>query len=375
MKIHFPLTRRGIVLVGISVMLVFGGFLLGDVWLVLLGLCGGVLVIAAFFLAWVNLRSMEVAAYCPRVVRAGGIFEFEVSLRNRRRWWDGFLIDVVVSLPGKEDLIFMAPWTAAESVSTLTQSVVLPVRALKKKHPVSLSSSFPLGLFRMSRELCLDLEITVTPRRIHPLELSRDGSLHDTQPRGGVTVGQSFGEPRGVRPWQAGDAARRIHWPASIRAMARGHDLRVREYDPPGFHPERSHLVFHSYASGGEMLLADRFERAISLLVGALVTLQANGITCQLTADFNDWVEVECSSRLQLAECLGHLAGVRRCSGTEAHDLENALSAVPSDEALMILSDMPPESWSHLLVDHPHTLVVDVRQIRYQGCVFYGATT
>ncbi len=32
----------------------------------------------------------------------------------------------------------------------------------------------------------------------------------------------------------------------------------------------------------------------------------------------------------------------------------------------MILSDMIPDSWQHLLCKHPQTLVIDIRQVFYQ---------
>ncbi len=366
MKNSLPMSRHGAALAGGAFALLAAGLLLGDGWLMLLGLCGCVLLGLAWLLAWLSLRSMDVSLHLPKRVGAGKAFNFELTLHNHRSWLDAFHTEVVVLRPGKTSFSAMAAWTAAGAASRIVQSISLPGRGHVDLHPVKLSTNFPLGLFQVKRSLSIRHAITVTPRPIHPVELNSDGSLHDAQPRGGVTVGQSFGEPRGIRPWQAGDSARRIHWPASARAMARGHSLRVREYDPPGFHPDHCHLVFHSYASGGEMLREDRFERAISLLAGALISLRGNGIPCVFTADFNDWQDVSCASRSQLVECLSQLARVQRNRGTEAHDLEQVLRAVSPDHALMVISDMPPDSWRHLLGGHPHTLIIDIRQIRYR---------
>jgi len=375
MNRFLPLNRRGGVLLWVSVLLLVWGLLAGDVGLVLLGGAGGGLLLVAFGMCAVNLRAMEVRAHWPSLIRAGKVFDLELSLYNHRKWWDSFAVEMVVFLPGNVEISLVATRVGAGTVSSLARSVVLPSRAKLNSHKILLRSSFPLGLFKVEQECFLNQEMTVTPRSIRPLELQSDGSLHDTQPRGGVTVGASLGEPRGVRPWQAGDAARRIHWPASIRSMARGHDLRVREYDPPGFHPDRCHLVFHSYSSGGEMLLADQFERAISLLTGSLTTLSSNGIPCRLTADFHAWQEMECASRFQLGRCLSLLAGVTRSTSTEMHDLENVFSTVSPDELLIVVSDMPPESWSFLLASHPRAMVVDIRQIRYQVRALYGGKT
>jgi len=361
-----PMSRHGAALAGGVLALLGAGVLVGDGLLILLGGCGFVLFGFSYGLGWMSLRSLDVSLHLPKRVSAGRAFNLEVTLSNHRIWLDAFHVEVKVLFPGKTSFCAMAAWTAAGSASRIEQLFSMPGRCDVGVHPVEISTTFPLGLFRVKRVFNLRHAITVTPRPISPMELTSDGALHDTQPRGGVTAGLSVGEPRGVRPWQAGDSARRIHWPASARAMARGHGLRVREYDPPGFHPDHCHLVFHSYASGGEMLREDRFERAISLLAGSMIHLQGNGIPCVITADFNDWEDVLCSSRYQLMECLSQLARVQRNRGTEAHDLEKTLQLVSPDHALVVMSDMAPDSWIHLLAKHPHTLIIDIRQIRYR---------
>ena len=373
-KNRLPISRYGAALVGGAFALMVAGFIAADGLLLLLGFCGFLLLGLACLLAYMSLRALEVAVHMPKQVRAGKSFDLELTLLNRRVWLDAFNTDVIVIFSESTSYAAVSPWTAAGTGSRILESFVIPRRSYGDVLGIRLCTSFPLGLFQMSRSWTMRHSHTVTPRPIHPKELSSDGSLHDSQPRGGVTTGQSFGEPRGIRPWQAGDSARRIHWPASARSLARGHDLRVREYDPPGFHPDHCHLVFHSYATGGEMLREDRFERAISLLTGSLMTLQANGIPSVLTADFNDWQDVPCRTRAQLVECLYQLARVQRCRGTEAHDLERCLRSVSSDHALMIISDMTPDSWSHLLVKHPHTLIIDIRQIRYRHKTLHAAT-
>ncbi|WP_227021468.1 DUF58 domain-containing protein [Oceaniferula marina] len=358
--------QRGAAALGVVVVMVIAGAVLGDGWVMLLGACGLLFFLLAGVMAWFNLSKLDCRIRTPKRVSAGESFDMELWLQNGRRVMDAFQVEVRLRLPGETKLAVVAPWTAAGSCSYRQQGHVLPRRAFAEQHSVDFLSSFPLGLFRVRRETVVRFEVTVTPRAITPVELNRDGSMFDAQPRGGVTAGQTFGEPRGIRPWQPGDSARRIHWPASARAMARGHDLRVREFDPPGFHPDHCHLVYHSYASGGEMLREDRFERSISLLCGALQLMQANGIPVVLTADFNDWQPVMVDSRAKMVEELMSLAKVERSRGTEAHDLERALQAVAQDHGLVMISDMAPDSWAHLLVPHPHSLVIDIRQIRYR---------
>jgi len=376
----FPITNKGVVLAGGSFVMGVSGMLLADGFLIVLGICGFILLVIAWILGFCSLKKMEVDLHAPARVSAGSPFNLEVTLYNHRSWLDSFYTEIKLQLLGRDAkkdggafVQVVAPWVASGSAARIQMQVNLRSRGYGETHPVKLTSHFPLGLFRLHKYLEVRQEITVTPRCIVPVELNCDGSAHDSQPRNGSAAGNSFGEPRGIRPWQAGDSAKNIHWPASARALARGHSLRVREYDPPGFHPDHCHIVFHSYATGGEILRGDRFERALSLLAGSLTELQNNGIPCLLSADFHHWEPLQCFSRKQLTDCLCRLAVIARARGTEAHDLESVLRGVSSDHALMIISDMSPESWLRLLAKHPQTLIVDIRQVRYHNRVLHAA--
>ncbi|MBT8043416.1 MAG: DUF58 domain-containing protein [Verrucomicrobiae bacterium] len=360
------MTARGAGLAGGSSALLAGGLLAADGLLVVLGGCGLLLVILAWLLGKLNLHRLEVTMHFPASVSAGTPFDLELTLHNKRSLLDAFQTEIQLSFPGNASCKAVAPWTAAGSASRIIQSTTIPGRGYIDTHHVTLSSLFPLGIFLSKQQLNTRKGLTIKPRPIIPMEFSSYGSLHDTLPHNGLTSGQSFGEPHGIRPWQAGDSARHIHWPASARSMTRGHGLRIREYDPPGFHPDQCHLIFHSYASGREMLREDRFERALSLLTGSLLELQQRGIPCIITCDFFDWEPVTCSTRKQVISCLMNLARVQRNTGTEVHDLENELRTVSPDYTLVVISDMSPNSWKHLLARHPQALVIDIRQISYQ---------
>ncbi len=376
-----PLSLRGAAVAGGSVALVIGGVVVVDGALMMLGLCGIILLISVWALGVLSLRKLEVSLHAPTRVKAGIAFPLEITLHNRHFLLDAFHTKIMLQLLGRDGkndagaaIEAVAPWTASGSAARIELPVTLRKRGAANIHSVWLTSTFPLRLFRLHRYLEVDREITVTPRCITPVELSCDGSMYDAVPRSGSATGHTFGEPRGIRPWQAGDSAKHIHWPASARSLAQGHALRVREYDPPGFHPDHCHIVFHSYATGGEMLREDRFERALSLLAGALSTLQRGGIPCVLAADFYHWAPVSCTTHAQLADCLYNLSSISRARGTEAHDLEACLRGVSSDHTLMIISDMAPESWAHLLTKHPQTLIVDIRQVRYRHQILHAAS-
>lgn len=366
-KRHRSVTSRGAALIGGSAALLSGGMVLANGTLFVLGLCGVVLLVIAWVANRLNLRELKIDMHTPHQVAAGALFDWELILFNPRKFFDAFQVQVQVHVIKAETLKCYAPWTASGAASRSVQRMVIPGRRFIEHHHACITSVFPLGLFSNIKKIEMRHELVVTPRAIVPCEISEHGSLHDTLPTNGVSRGQAFGEPHGIRPWQPGDSARHIHWAASARASALGLGVLVREYDPPGFHPDQCYLLFHSYASGREMLREDRFERALSLLAGSLVTLQSRGIPCQVNADFLDWIPMVCSNRSQLAKTLAKLTRVNRSADTEAHDLEQTIQQVSSNETLIVISDMPPESWQHMTGKHPRTMVIDIRQVQYRN--------
>ena len=96
---------------------------------------------------------------------------------------------------------------------------------------VTLSTSFPFGLFRKERDLALPGEIVVWPRSVRPVP--------DLPPAPGATTAEGptvrgkaghRGEYRSLRAYRPGDDPRDIHW----RSSARLRDPVVREYERDG---------------------------------------------------------------------------------------------------------------------------------------------
>ena len=119
----------------------------------------------------------------------------------------------------------------------------------------------------------------------------------------------------------------------------------VREAEPPGFHPRRCLVLFHSFGAVGSLIRPERFERALSLASGALRHLHELGIPVRLLGDFDGWIEHPAATRAQLAACQEVLARATRAAGTEAHNLQAAANRTADDETLVVLSDMPRPAW------------------------------
>jgi uncharacterized protein (DUF58 family) len=310
------------------------------------------------------MRRLAISLRSPARVYADSPFELRLLLENRRSLLDAFGMKIDLKLSGQVDVRTYAPWTAAGSSSHIRMRGSIPGRSAALEHTFSLESITPLGLFLAKASGAARHEILVFPRPLTPRELFTQGALHDASLLPGTTPGHAPGEPRGIRPWQPGDPAKHIHWPASARSLSRRRGLRIRENDPPGFYPQHCTVVFHSFGMSGELIRSDRFEWALSLTCGSLRYLRDHGIPTTFLADFNEWKPLTVSSRPSFANLLVSLARAHRRNDTEAHDLLPILDRIPDDHSIIILSDMPPDAWAHTLPKRP-ALLIDVRQHRY----------
>lgn len=358
------LTPRGAILLGASLALTVLGFLRTDGILITLGTSGCLLLAGAWIFIRLNLKRLSLSLRAPTRVYADQSFDLRVLLHNNRSLLDAFSIRIELHLAGQVDIHSFAAWTAAGSISEVRLRGSIPGRSSFPEHDYTLETIMPLGLFHAKASGVLAQELLVFPRPLTPRELSTQGALHDASLLPGTTPGHAPGELRGIRPWQAGDPAKHIHWPASARSLSRGRGLHIRENDPPGFYPRHCTVLFHSFGMSGELIRADRFEWALSLACGTLRYLREHGIPAAFLADFNDWHPLSVLSRSSFGNLLVSLARARRRSDTEAHNLAPVIEQVPEDHSLIILSDMPTEAWKDTLPDR-QALLIDIRQHSY----------
>lgn len=330
-----------------------------------IGFCGLLLVGACLVLAPLNLRRLELTLRVPHRFHASREVPFEAELRNGRRLLAAYEIEILLRFPQKVERFGHADWTPAGGVSTLQERLSIPNRSCSESVDYELASQFPFGFFEVRRAHSVSCPILVYPRLLTPIELLVQGLQFDVLPSAGLASGDTLGEPRGIRLYQPGDAANRIHHPATARSLARGHGPRVRAYDPPGFHPHRCRIVFHSHVPAGEMIRFDHFERGLSLVAGTLAYFLALSSKACLQASFTEWQSHPCESRTQFFDCLTLLAQVNRPARTPAETLSEVLANVPVDEQLILISDSPPQAWIGLVPsDRQKVIVIDIRQIR-----------
>ena len=166
-----------------------------------------------------NLRGVRVRRLLPAEAFAGRPAAGVYVVENRRRF-GGTACLVIEEVdegavgwrPGGAEV----PWVPAQGKVEAPCRWTFARRGKVALHAVRLGSSFPFGLMARERILHVRSEILVYPEPA-PGPMARGGaSLGHVRPdrqRAGPD-----GDFRGLRPYQAGDPLRDIHWVSSARA-------------------------------------------------------------------------------------------------------------------------------------------------------------
>jgi len=344
------------------------GGIFGEGLLIALALLFLLFIFSCRFIGRMNMRGLNAEIRMKERIYAGKSFESTVYIDNKKKWWSSHSIEVKVGLLHGQKVHGNLKWLGSHDGAKLKQRVSIPHRGEETSFKLQMYSSFPFGVFEHIVKEEIFHNLIVYPRLIVPLEIMNYGSVNDSNPLRGYQLGETNGEIRGVRVWQPGDPAKRIHWPASAKSIARGQGLRVREFDPPGFAPESCTVLFHSYAEQGELYRSDRFERATSLAAGVLHYLHSRNLRPKFTADFLNWSEIECFNRRNYIELLAILAQAKRSIGTMQHELQNVLDKAAEEvDQVIIVSDMDPDTWGEGVTIPKNGLVIDIRQMKFSG--------
>jgi uncharacterized protein (DUF58 family) len=136
---------------------------------------------------------------------------------------------------------------------------------------VRLSSTFPLGLFRVTRTVPVAETAVVYPRLrpVPPALLPPERARGPAGTRSALSL-RGEEEFAGLREFRPGDSPRRIHWRSSARLEGR---LLVRELEQPA--DRRAALIFDARLGEVSSRTETRFARAVSVaasLAGELIT-------------------------------------------------------------------------------------------------------
>ena len=172
------------------------------------------------------LRQLEIRRRTPRGVTVERPLRITYYVTNHKRWFPTLAVYLIET--GLPEPAFIGRVGADESLAVGSENRFVQ-RGVYPLETLTLSTSFPFGLFTKERDVPLPGELVIWPRSDRPVRLST--------PPGGRGKPEFFdssegapaarGEYRGLRDYRVGDDPRDIHW----RTTAKIGTPVTREYD------------------------------------------------------------------------------------------------------------------------------------------------
>ena len=171
------------------------------------------------------IGDIQVRRRPPRAVTVGNPVRIHYEVRNGRKRIPAFALEIgEEELPGQAFIPFLRAGggTAVRSENRFVQRGVFPL------DPITVSTSFPFGLFRKTRTLRVPACLVVWPRTDRPVRVPMTGGGRKVSGiSAAIGAAGPRGEYRGLRGYRPGDDPRDIHW----RTTARLGTPMVREYE------------------------------------------------------------------------------------------------------------------------------------------------
>jgi uncharacterized protein (DUF58 family) len=208
-------TQRGLAFVLLILLLVLIGFVYNNNLAYLLGFLLASIFFVTILHSFKALAGLNIQPTRQQAVFAGqaGPFCFQISNPSQQ---PRFAIDLAL----QSELAISLP---AEQSQTVTLYQATQQRGWQLPGTLTLSSTYPLGLFRAWAPLRFDCPLLVYPKPANqelPFPDSNGGQERPGQNR------RSGDEFDGVRAYQRGDAIRQIHW----KAFAKGQGVHSKYY-------------------------------------------------------------------------------------------------------------------------------------------------
>jgi uncharacterized protein (DUF58 family) len=171
------------------------------------------------------LRDLAVSRQLPRGMIAGEAARITYTLENRKRRMPSFALEL--GEQGESTRAFVA---VVEPMGTCRARAALrlPRRGVYHLEGLTLSTSFPFGLFTKERDIPLAGSLVVWPRTDRDVR-ERWGRGRFQRPDGAARrhAAGTRGEFRSLRDYRPGDDPRDVHW----RSSARRSTPVIREYE------------------------------------------------------------------------------------------------------------------------------------------------
>ncbi len=161
------------------------------------------------------LRRLHVRRRVPRGVTVGRPVRITYEVHNQKRRIPTFAVEIYEEgLPGAA---FISHLEAGRSTSVRSENSFIR-RGVYPLDVMTLSTSFPFGLFRKERDAHLPGELVIWPRSDRTGRVvSRGGGPARRVGTALVGAAGARGEYRGLREYRVGDDPRDIHWKTTAR--------------------------------------------------------------------------------------------------------------------------------------------------------------
>lgn len=359
------LTYRGVFLLIIAITLNLAGFILMDGVHITLACCAFALLLCCYILGKMNLAWLSLELRVPEKIHAARNYELSLKIKNPRTLLDAFRVQLRLSLPFQRPLGAHTSWIPAASSSEASLSFSIPIRTFSREHPAVINSLFPLALFHFSQRHLIPQPLCVYPRAIDPETLIFKGKMGNGSSATSTSPQQHTGDFGSLRNWQSGDAAKHIHWQASIRELAKQGHLVVKEPTPSARYQPHTHLIFHTLTAERSLFREDHFEKAISLLVGTIDHLRRLGTSISVHYYDSQWIKHDIQSTKDYYQLLEALARYATPPITEIDELQHCIDSILPEHSLIIASHFPVEAWLGKLKLPTRCLAMDSTSLHY----------
>jgi Protein of unknown function DUF58 len=269
-KIEYEFTREGMVYLMIIAVIVVAALNTGNnlLFIILASLLAGILV--SGILSHIMLSDLELEFALPEHIFADKPLISRLSLRNLKWFSPSFSLtvksrDIDVDKRGETqarpvrrilDEPVYIPYVPRRSSVAQHVDLTFPRRGRYTQEGFGVSTKFPFGFLRKTREVPARHEILVLPS-VQPTE-----EFYEILPLVSGEV-ESFFKGRGhdlyaIRDYQETDSARHVDWKATAKAVA----LKVREFTRED--ERRLVLVFDSRIAMADEKTLKKFEKAVA---------------------------------------------------------------------------------------------------------------
>jgi uncharacterized protein (DUF58 family) len=222
---RFYFTSGGLAFTAGTLMVGFAAMNTGNNLLyLLLGSMIGFIIVSSW-LSEQAIRDLRIERQLPHPVTVGHELRLSYRITNHKRFLPSLAVEIIeAGLPGRA---FVAHVPAGGTVQARSTNSFVR-RGIYPLGTVTLSTSFPFGMFRKERDIEIPGELVVWPRTDRRVREPASGAGKLAR-SGASTRGArgTRGEYRSLRGYRPGDDPKDIHWKSSARLR----EPVIREYD------------------------------------------------------------------------------------------------------------------------------------------------